>query len=626
MKKIFTLIAAALLSSGAFAQSEWVNLVVNGNMEGEQDAKWSSFWCHDWRRGLGDFDPESGQKYDNDDPENGQFQGFAEIIVDPLDPNNHCARVVARSEAEADEAGNKVAADGKLASWDCQFFVYATDTIPTGKELRMTLKVRAEKDGFFETQAHWAPGDYNHYQLFGNVNVTTEWQKIEVSAIIDGNHTQAANGKFMQSVAFNLSTNAEGNTFYFDDVKLEMRTPKQGSEEFTGWFNMLRHGINSADDMGSGRTNFTGRDGIDNTDRVARIVNDPVDGQPALNVTSIGWNATKVNKKEVKDEEGNPVLDEQGNPTYEEEIVDIYVGPQNDTLTSIDNWRTQFFVTIPHKFVANSKYRLVLWARADKPAQIESQTHAMPGDYIHYVGVGNLDLTEEWQQFVFDDMTVSNEQSGNGRFQTMAFNCNVPKIENNYYFRVEEFSANAADVTDQERTLGSETVALPIPEPDKKDGVQATIDFKNCMAKLEATSFENLVNENMSALNGEDSFGTVDATAGFFMADNGWMADDGKIIFEFDEVSDDNPVLTVNTYNEGESFAGKTAETAFRFEFNNWFYLFNVTLMSEESYNGVSDVKLMPAKSTAIYDLSGRRVQQATKGLYIQNGKKFFVK
>ena len=61
MKKIFTLFAAALLSSGAFAQTEWKDLVVNGNMEGEQNPKWSSFWCHDWRKGLGDFDPDSEQ-------------------------------------------------------------------------------------------------------------------------------------------------------------------------------------------------------------------------------------------------------------------------------------------------------------------------------------------------------------------------------------------------------------------------------------------------------------------------------------------------------------------------------------------------------------------------------------
>ena len=38
MKKFFTLIAGMLIvSSGAFAQTKWTNLVINGDMEGTQD-------------------------------------------------------------------------------------------------------------------------------------------------------------------------------------------------------------------------------------------------------------------------------------------------------------------------------------------------------------------------------------------------------------------------------------------------------------------------------------------------------------------------------------------------------------------------------------------------------------
>jgi hypothetical protein len=48
MKKFFTLIATALLTCGAYAQSEWQNLIVNGDMEGEQDSEWSCFWTHEF--------------------------------------------------------------------------------------------------------------------------------------------------------------------------------------------------------------------------------------------------------------------------------------------------------------------------------------------------------------------------------------------------------------------------------------------------------------------------------------------------------------------------------------------------------------------------------------------------
>jgi len=436
-------------------------------------------------------------------------------------------------------------------------------------------------------------------------------------------------------VAFNLSTGKDGNVFYFDDIKLEMRDPK-GPEEFTGWFNMLRHGTQSDDQVGGGRTNFTGRDGYAyakqadgsyaSQDTQARIVTD-ADGEPALMVTSIGWTGQDVNKKEILDEEGNPVLDEEGNPTYEEEIVNYYDNAETgEHITSIDDWRTQFFVTIPHKFTPNSKYSLVFWARADKPATVQTQTHRLPGDYIYYVGVGDLNLTTEWQKFEFVDQTVSSDQSGNGSFQTMAFNCNVLKEVNNYYFRFEEFSANAADVTDDERTLASEATMLPVPEPGTQQSATGTIDFAACIDKLEANSFENLVNENMTVQNGEETFGVTDPSAGFFLDDKGWLAEsETPITVEVQEPSNDNTKLEFYVYNDGESFAGKQLDTKFRFEFNNWFYVFNVNMVPETTYTGISEVKSQPAQNV-VFDLSGRRVQQATKGLYIINGKKYAVK
>ena len=70
MKKFFTLTAGLLLaSSAAFGQAKWTNVIINGDFEGDQDPKWSSFWCHDYRKGV-EFDPESGQEYQDGDSEN----------------------------------------------------------------------------------------------------------------------------------------------------------------------------------------------------------------------------------------------------------------------------------------------------------------------------------------------------------------------------------------------------------------------------------------------------------------------------------------------------------------------------------------------------------------------------
>ena len=624
MKKIFTIMAALLLvSTGAFAQKRWTNLVVNGSMEGEQDPTWSSFWCHDWRRGV-EFDPATGQQYDGGDTEIGQFQGFAEIVEDPANPNNHCARVIIRTEEQADETGNKIKPSGSssLASWDSQFFIYANEVIPSGKLVKMTLKVKGEKDGMFETQAHWAPGDYNHYQLFGNINYTTEWTTVEVEATVSTDHTQEANGKFFQSVAFNLSTMTDGNTVYFDDIRLEVKDQEE-AHELEGWFNFLRKGTLSDDKIGD-FTNFTGRDGADGRDLPARVVNDPLDGQPALNVTGVCYNATM----EVKstDEEGNETI------TVEQICIkengDTIKNNNGSVINGIDDWATQFFVTIPHKFVTNQHYKVVFSARADKPAQIQSQIHRNPGDYLHYEMLGNFDLTEEWQTFEFEDNTISSSQNGG---YTIAFNCNVKKDEVvNYYFRFDEFSANSADVKDDERVLASETIMLPVPAIEKD--VDAEVDMT---AAVETLSIDNLLafaNDLTMKVKKEEGYTEgLQSTTGVFLDENGlYTEEENGIILTLDEDKTEGNKAVFNIANIGVEWdANKTADTKILFEEEGWCYLYNITFVSEEAYNqaqGISSTSVDKKNSGVIYDLTGRKVAKAGKGLYIMDGKKFISK
>ncbi|MBR2235961.1 MAG: hypothetical protein IJ892_13015 [Prevotella sp.] len=615
MKKFFTLIAAAMLSSGAFAQNyEWQNLVVNGNMEGAQDPMRSSFWCHDWRQDV-QFAEESGQGYDADG--SGQFRGFAEIVEDPADPNNHCARVIVRSKAESEETGIPTPGQTDFQSWDSQFFIYATETIPEGKEIRMTLKVKAEKAGSFETQAHWAPGDYNHYQLFGNLNYGTEWTTIEATTTVTADQTKEADGKFFQSVAFNLSTMQDGNIIYFDDVKLEIRDAK-GPEEFDRWIDMLRHGTMSADKVGD-YTTFTGRDAMDGRDLPARIVADPIDGEPALTVSAVCWEGTETVPD--LDEDGNQKVDDDGNPLFKDQQ---YWYKNGEKQTVLDDWQAQFFVTVPHKFIPNSQYRLVMWYRADKEAQVSTQLHTMPGGYVHWDAIGTLNCTPEWQMIEVEQEMLS---QGKG-CQTIAFNCNIYKDEpNNYYFRFDEFKFNIAEVTNEERTLGTENIFLPVPEPGAESAT-ATVDFENCMKLLESPDFTNLINDDhlLLPINDQDEFSTAQqAAAGIFVDENGYLVEDGPVCVTADSDSKDNKVNYLIDNFSGESFDGKSIDSKFLFTYADWNYRFNVSLIPaakyEEMMAGVSSLKVAQPENV-IYDLQGRRVKDAVKGLYIVNGKK----
>ena len=617
MKKFFTLFVAVLLSSGAFAQSDWKDLVVNGNMEGAADPLWSSFWCHDYREGV-EFDPESGQQYDG----GGQFQGFAEIVEDPADPSNHCARVIIRSDEQAIAAGNRVEVDGKLASWDCQFFIYATQTIPEGMEVKMTLKVKAEKAGHFETQAHYTPGDYNHYQLFGNVDYGTEWKEVSATAIVDGNHTQNANGKYFQSVAFNLSTMTDGNVIYFDDVKLEIREQEK-PHEFSEWLNIVRDGVKSKDEMTFGNgtfTTFTGRDGVPGIDQPARIVTDPLGVEPVLSVSSVA--ATYM--RENKDEEGNVT---GTTPMYVVREGNLNSGVNVGDSVELTNWQSQFFVAHKHVFRTGQKVKFAIDARADHPTDIETQIHRGPGDYLHWDLFGNLSLTEEWQHFEFEQ-DITAEQNGGS---TVAFNLNVYKdADNTYYFKNIEFSCNEADASEEERTIASEEVVLPVaPSKDEADATHTSVSLKGAKDALLLDDVIGLISDDNMKLQTAD--GTLSEEfytpeVGFYLKmDGSANGEAGDFIVEVaeDEENEDAAVFTV--YNLKGYKLSDQVKSRLAFDQKGWLYVMNLTLCNDDEYLGISNAETA-VKNGAVYDLSGRKIVNPVKGIYIQNGKKFVVK
>ena len=662
MKKLFTLVAGLLfVSSGAFAQDKWTNVITNGDMEGAADPMWSSFWCHDWRQGV-EFDEASGQSYADPSPnatvENPprMFQGFAEIVDDPANPGNHCARVVIRTKEEADASGTATTDTGnskpEWTEWDSQFFIYATEPMPEGKEVRLTLKIRGEKAGSLQTQAHFNPGNYNHYSLFGDINYTTAWSTVTVETVISSDHVKESDGKAFQSVAFNLSTMQDGNTVYFDDVKLEIRDPKDPAE-FEGWFNFLRNGTLSEDAMPQNNkiTNFTARNGIDGIDRKAEVITD-ADGKPAMKVTTVIYEKTE--QVPVLDEEGNPKLDDNGEPTYEEKkywTKKLYndAGEARDTLMCNDNssgviqdWQTQFFVSIPHTLGQNQKYKVKFSARADRPTQIQSQVHAQPGGYLWYEAIGNFDLTEEWQEFDTDEKTIGSNQKGTW---TIAFNCNQGKDDeavNNIYFRFEEFSINSAEVKEEDIVLASGTALGQLPEMGATEPTQMKVDLTDALAALGVDKASDLMDGiiKVSVKDADDNIAWQETQPDFFVNADGFYNEEDGINIAYNEDDSEGNIVAFDIFNDKTEVNGtvpvklifKKYEDASQGEGyarRGWNYLLNLSLMNKAAYEeamGVSVLKNDVKADGAIYDLSGRRVAKAAKGLYIKDGKKFVIK
>lgn len=592
MKKFFTLFVAALLSGNVFAQSQWTDYVVNGDFEGDDT---SCFWSHDWA----------------DDNIN---QGPIRVVEDPTQPGNHVAIVSTRDLFED---------EGSLDSWTFQFFVTLPNVvIEEGDELRLTMRIRADKAADSETQAHNTPGDYNYWNMYGNIGFTTEWQTVVKEALIGANQAHSeGGGKEMHTVAFNLYVLKEANNYYFDDVKLEIRKA-EAPHELTGWLEMVRNGIDSNDmtQFANGTfTTFTGRDGVPGIDQPARIVNDPLDGQPALEVKSVAASYMKEN------------LDEEGNVQSTTPMYVVREGNQNadhqvgDSI-ELTNWQSQFFVTGPHVFRAGQKIRFVIEARAEHPTDIETQIHRGPGDYLHYQLFGNLSLTEEWQRWEFEQ-DVTSEQNGGS---TVAFNLNVYKdADNTYYFRNIELSCNDADATLEERTLGSEDIVLPIPAKDQETTVN--FDMSNAVSALLVPDFkEFLLESNMKTQMEEGALSEEEVSIGQdgeAIDENGnAVADGGVLSFDVDPDASENNNAVITVANLGKEFTPEESiSTSICFVQKGWYYIYNIKFVDNAIYNNIANITKANENGT-IYDLTGRKVINPTKGIYIMNGKKFIQK
>ena len=666
MKKLFTLLVGTLMAGSAFGQANWTNIVVNGDFEAEAPAyenyngmaadAWNSFWVHEWPKG------EAGET---------QYQGTVTIVDGVGNNGTRCAKVVARSDEQAIAAGNRTEANGALASWDCQFFIYATEPMPQGKEVRLTMWVKGDKAGSIETQAHWGPGDYNHYQLFGNVSVTTEWQKVVLEGTVTADQSKEADGKAFQSVAFNLSTDKEGNVFYFDDVKLQMRDPKQDDGSDAGaWINFMRRGIYSKDnivgknDQGATFqcTNYTFQDLTKpegEQQQPAPVVEVP--GEPGVMAVHIPVQGYKIVEEPDLDEEGQPQYDEDGN----EKMKSVYywndgrlvpgINGNPDGAAAPARWMCQFFVSTLHKMVPGEKYRFKFRAKADKPTSLGTQAHFGPGQYKDYNTFGSetdFPIGTDWTEFNLGEAQGKTIPSGVGKptseygCQTITFDC-VPLEgeDNNFYLIVDEFSFTEKYVLDSDRTLGDpEELQLPINEGEEEKATQ--IDMANMLTTFELEDFDFLKNPKsgdgmklfMIKEPDDPEDDPIESFSGLLpWADGGFINGQGQYIDEdtgvqlyFDDESIDGTKVNLNVWNNPDSgipFAeGKTVQTKLAISNAGWYYVYNITLGTADTLAGIKTVKTEKVNNGYIYNLSGQRVDESYKGLVIKNGQKLIQK
>jgi len=171
----------------------YADLITNGNCEGSETTNYTS------------------KEYTSAT----SYWGPSRLVTDPTNASNKCIEVVSRDIPQGQTS---------IDDWDSQFFITVADKLRPGDEYVFSFKVRAEKAANSKTQAHNQPGQYNHWDMLGDIPFTTSWVNIKKTGTITEDQVYKAGdardeSNEMHTIAFNLAVLKEANKYYFDDIK-----------------------------------------------------------------------------------------------------------------------------------------------------------------------------------------------------------------------------------------------------------------------------------------------------------------------------------------------------------------------------------------------------------------------
>lgn len=275
--------------------------------------------------------------------------------------------------------------------------------------LRMQVKADSEANGL-PTQAHQAPGSYNHYECAGSINFTDSWELFD-----SGEKTVSSDmgkGDGFYTVAINLGQKGENN-YYFKDIVFEVYGDKPATPTLVSTNFKWTELVNNGDCEGEDNSSFLLRQYPYAKGDLA---------QPTTIVDGAGKDGTRGVKF-------------SSNDMVEHE------------------WDTQYWIKLNEELPAGTK----LWVKFDyrsenelatnsdgETIKIPTQSHTIrPGgiwedgddSYIWYALLGDIPFTPDWQTFENDNFTISGDQAKEGRpMGSIAFNMNQSNPANTYYF------------------------------------------------------------------------------------------------------------------------------------------------------------------------------------------------
>ena len=366
--------------------------------------------------------------------------------------------------------GAKISSKGGYAdSWESQFWIVADEAFPEGTKLRVKFDYKADGGCVgttVDTQAHFGPGEYQHWACAGSPQFTADWQTYEKEFTVDGSMA-GANG--MKSIAFNMSPNTSAGNYYIDNISLEVEREKVIGASVKYMASLINNGDMEGDDA----ANFATK-----SDQGA-IVYEIVDG-----VGKDGSRGAKITSK------GGYA----------------------------DSWESQFWIVSNEVLTEGQKVHVSFDYKADGGCVgtgVDTQAHFGPGEYQHWACAGTVQFTDAWQTYD-KEFTVDGSMAGANGMKSIAFNMSPNTSAGAYYID------NVVLEVEKESTGGG----IPQSAEEKKDTLTYAMDkwihgimdaCKDDDGNMLVKAWE-VVNEPIGA-NGQLQHGKADDTENFFWQD-----------------------------------------------------------------------------------------------------------
>lgn len=184
------------------------------------------------------------------------------------------------------------------------------------------------------------------------------------------------------------------------------------------------------------------------------------------------------------------------------------------------------------------------------------------------------------------------------------------------------FTYSVVESVEEIEVVGTEDIMVPLTA----EGKSITLDIKKAADAL-GTTVDNLADGKV--LRGMAADGSYSGANNFFdgltfdlKGNCATDADGGAFYFDM-EINEDGQTTKLTAYCPEGVADDFSVIGLFCIQVENKQYAYNAKFVSDTIYTGIETVSVADKKDNRIYDLQGREVKNAKRGLYIVNGRKF---